>query len=96
MCCLFQANVHVLFHTTAIHKGFQCTVHLGNIRQTATIVGIMSSNGIHTDESASVVFKMSRHPERIQVGQRLLFREGKTKGIGKVTQVFQFSPEQAV
>ncbi|XP_059475632.1 GTP-binding protein 2 isoform X1 [Neocloeon triangulifer] len=96
-CCIFfQATVHVIYHATAIHEGFQCTVHLGNIRQTAVIVGIMASSGIHTDERASVVFKLVRHPERIQVGQRVLFREGRTKGIGKVTQVFPFSPDQVI
>ncbi|CAB3382949.1 Hypothetical predicted protein [Cloeon dipterum] len=94
-CCIFfQASVHVLYHATAIHEGFQCTVHVGNIRQTGVIVGIMASSGIHTDERASVVFKLARHPERIQVGQRLLFREGRTNGVGKVTQVFPFAPEQ--
>ncbi|EEB16335.1 GTP-binding protein, putative [Pediculus humanus corporis] len=88
----FQATVIVLFHATAIHRGFQTTVHIGNIRQTAIIEGIMAVGGIHTNERASVLFRFVRHPEYVRVGMRLLFREGKTKGIGTVTQVFAYKP----
>lgn len=84
----FQANVSVLFHATAIHTGFQATVHIGNIRQTAIIVGIFASTCIHTNERASVLFKFLGHPEYVTVGQRLLFRDGASKGIGEITQVF--------
>ncbi|KAL0269757.1 UNVERIFIED_CONTAM: hypothetical protein PYX00_007387 [Menopon gallinae] len=88
----FQATVYVLFHATAIHPGFQTTVHIGNIRQTAVMEGIMAVGGIHTNERASVLFRFMRHPEYVKVGMRLLFREGKTKGIGTVTQVFAYEP----
>lgn len=84
----FQANISVLFHATAIHSGFQATVHIGNIRQTAIIVGIFASSCIHTNERASVLFKFKGHPEHVSVSQRLLFRDGTSKGIGEITQVF--------
>ncbi|RZF44569.1 hypothetical protein LSTR_LSTR001327 [Laodelphax striatellus] len=88
-CFFFQATVSVLFHSTTIYPGFQTTVHIGNVRQTAVMEGIMSAGGgIHTNEQASVLFRFLRHPEFVRVGARLLFREGRTKGIGKVTQVF--------
>jgi len=63
-------------------------VHIGNIRQTAVIEGIMATGGIHTNDKASVLFRFLRHSEYVKVGMRLLFREGRTKGIGKITQVF--------
>uniref|UniRef100_A0A0A9X3A5 GTP-binding protein 2 n=2 Tax=Lygus hesperus TaxID=30085 RepID=A0A0A9X3A5_LYGHE len=84
----FQATVRVLYHATGIHPGFQTTVHIGNIRQTAVIEGIMSFNTLHTNDRASVLFRFVRHPECVRPGARLLFREGPTKGIGTVTQVF--------
>ncbi|XP_075223278.1 GTP-binding protein 2 isoform X2 [Lycorma delicatula] len=90
-CLFFQATVCVLFHSTAIYPGFQTTVHIGNVRQTAVMEGIMAASGIHTNERASVLFRFVRHPEYVRVGARLLFREGCTKGIGKVTQVFPFA-----
>ncbi|KAJ8923870.1 hypothetical protein NQ315_010452 [Exocentrus adspersus] len=63
-------------------------VHIGNIRQTAVVIGICSSKCIHTNERDSVLFKFKLHPEYVTVGQRLLFREGASKGIGEITQVF--------
>ncbi|KAL1399379.1 hypothetical protein pipiens_020051, partial [Culex pipiens pipiens] len=85
----FQARVSVLFHATHINKGFQATIHIGSIRQTAVIEGIMGiTGGIGTNQTASVLFRFVRHPEYVRPGMRILFREGATKGIGKVTQVF--------
>ncbi|XP_055587778.1 GTP-binding protein 2 [Uranotaenia lowii] len=86
----FQAQISVLFHATRIFKGFQTTVHIGSIRQTAIIEGIMGigSEGISTNQTATVLFRFVRHPEYLRPGMRVLFREGTSKGIGKVTQVF--------
>lgn len=90
-CLFFQASVSVLFHATAIYSGFQATVHISNIRQTAIIVGIFASNFIQTNQRASVLFKFKNHPEHVRVGQRLLFRDGESKGIGEITQIFPLS-----
>lgn len=89
----FQAKISVLFHATAIYEGFQTTVHIGNIRQTAVIEGIMGCTKIGTNEQASVLFRFVRQPEYVIAGQRILFREGKSKGIGKVTQVFPLNKQ---
>ncbi|XP_075159583.1 GTP-binding protein 2 [Haematobia irritans] len=84
----FQAKVSVLFHATAICVGFQTTVHIGSIRQTAIIRGIMGGEKLETNDSASVMFQFVGHPEYVRPGMRVLFREGSNKGIGVVTQVF--------
>uniref|UniRef100_T1IIR6 Tr-type G domain-containing protein n=1 Tax=Strigamia maritima TaxID=126957 RepID=T1IIR6_STRMM len=88
-CLYFQANIYVLFHTTTIYRGFQTTMYIGNIRQTVTIEGIMAKPcGLHTNEHATVMFKFMKHPEHLMIGTRILFREGSTKGVGEVTQIF--------
>ena len=56
-------------------------------------VCIFVQNHIKTNEKARVIFKFKFKPEYIRVGARLLFRDGKTKGVGEVTQV---SPYQTV
>ncbi|XP_034948527.1 GTP-binding protein 2 isoform X2 [Chelonus insularis] len=86
----FQATVLVVYHATAIYPGFQATVHVGNVRQTCVIEGIMDmkEDGLQTNDKASVLFRFVSHPEYLHVGMRLLFREGRSKGIGKITQVF--------
>lgn len=89
-----QAKISVLFHATAIYEGFQTTVHIGSIRQTAVIKGMMGCGKIGTNEQASVLFRFMCHPEYVMPGQRILFREGKNKGIGIVTQVFPINKQQ--
>lgn len=87
-CFYFQARINVLFHATSICPGFQATVHLGNVRQTAVVVAIMGKQGLTSNDSASVMFKFLKRPEFIRPGCRLLFRQGPTKGVGQVVQVF--------
>lgn len=86
----FQATVLIVYHATAIFSGFQTTVHVGNVRQTCIIEGIMDmkERGLQTNDTASILFRFVSHPEYLHVGMRLLLREGRTKGIGKITQTF--------
>lgn len=90
----FQAKISVLFHATAIYEGFQTTVHIGSIRQTAIVEGIMGAQKIGTNDSASVLFRFVCHPEYVQPGMRILFREGTSKGVGHVTQVFPLNKSE--
>jgi GTPase len=45
-----------------------------------------------SSESAVVEFRFIRNPEFIRTGSRILFREGRTKGIGLVTMTDPFEP----
>ncbi|XP_076231123.1 GTP-binding protein 2 [Calliopsis andreniformis] len=92
----FQATVLIVYHATAIFSGFQTTVHIGNVRQTCIIKGIMDEKGrgLQTNDTASVLFRFVSHPEYLHVGMRLLLREGRTKGIGKITQIFPLIGQQ--
>ncbi|EDW84636.1 uncharacterized protein Dwil_GK14220 [Drosophila willistoni] len=91
----FQAKVSVLYHATSIFVGFQTTVHIGSIRQTAVIRGIMGGEKLGTNDCASVMFEFVCHPEYVRPGMRILFREGSSKGIGVVTQVFPINKTRA-
>ncbi|XP_067619613.1 GTP-binding protein 2 [Eurosta solidaginis] len=85
---LFQAEVSVLFHATAIYVGFQTTIHIGSIRQTAVVRAIEECEKMGTNDSASVLFQFVGHPEYVRPGMRMLFREGANKGIGVVIKIF--------
>ncbi|XP_041984277.1 GTP-binding protein 2-like [Aricia agestis] len=93
-CIFFQASVQVLRHSTAIYPGFQCSVHVGNVRQTAIIEAIMSVSGeLRAGQAAAVVFRFARCPEYLVCGRRLLFTAGLgTRGIGRITQTFPYIP----
>lgn len=88
VCYFFQAKIQVLFHATNICSGFQASVHIGNIRQTATILGIMGRPSLSVNDTGSVIFKFIQRPECVHPGSKLLLRVGQTKAIGRVTQVF--------
>merc|ERR1719318_1531205 len=77
-CLEFEADVLLLFHHTKISRKFQCTVHIGNVVQTA-IIKSMNKESISTGQRAKVIFKFFNHPEYIRLGDRILFREGRSK-----------------
>jgi len=91
-CYEFEADIYVLYHNKFICRGFQTVVHVGNVRQTA-IITKMSKGGIQTNEKAVVTFRFINRPEYIRLGSRLLFRDGRTKGMGEVTKVTPYVPD---
>ncbi|XP_051549852.1 GTP-binding protein 2-like [Myxocyprinus asiaticus] len=85
ICWQFEAAIVLLFHAKTFRRGFQVTVHVGNVRQTATVECLLGKEELRTGERAVVCFRFLKHPEYLRVGAKLLFREGVTKGIGHVT-----------
>ncbi|KAJ3103986.1 GTP-binding protein 1 [Phlyctochytrium planicorne] len=79
----FEAEILVLYHSTTIGAKYQAMLHCGCVRQTAKIVG-MDKQVLRTGDRAAVRFRFIQHPEYLKIGTRLLFREGRTKGVGKV------------
>ncbi|KAI9101328.1 P-loop containing nucleoside triphosphate hydrolase protein [Phlyctochytrium arcticum] len=86
----FEAEILVLYHSTTISQKYQAMVHCGCVRQTARIVGL-DKQVLRTGDRAFVRFRFIQHPEYLKMGDRLLFREGRTKGVGKVSRLFSES-----
>jgi hypothetical protein len=61
-------------------------LHVGPVSQTCAIIDIDRSY-IRTGDRAVVAFRFVQRPEYLAVGDRLLFREGRTKGLGIVKSV---------
>ncbi len=79
----FEAEIMVLNHPTHIGDGYEPVIHLETISEAAAI---------HPDDghllpgdtgSARIRFKF--RPYLIEKGQRFVFREGQSKGVGTVT-----------
>ncbi|VDM39003.1 unnamed protein product [Toxocara canis] len=87
----FDAEVLVLHHPTTIAKNYQAMVHVGSIRQTATIIK-MTKEVLRTGDRDLVTFRFIRNPEYIRMGSRMVFREGRTKAVGTVTKVYPYVP----
>lgn len=93
----FIADVQIMMHHTSICKKYQPLINCGAINQCAEIqdiTNIITSTKTEGDpvlrsgDRATVLFKFTHHPEAIEAGEILVFREGRTRGVGKVLEVF--------
>ena len=67
-------------------------LHVGPVSQTCAIIDI-DRELIRTGDRATVAFRFVQRPEYLAPGDRLLFREGRTKGLGIVKSV-GYDPKQ--
>lgn len=91
----FKADIHVLYHPTTIKPGYQSVVHVYTHRQPAQIVSIIGRETLRTGDKGTVIMRFMKRPAYIAKGQTLIFREGRTKGIGRITEVYPKSVGQA-
>ncbi|NHJ49193.1 MAG: elongation factor 1-alpha [Asgard group archaeon] len=85
---IFDAEILILYHSTTIQKNYQAVIHCGTIRQTARIID-MDKKVIRTGDKAIVKFQFLYNPEYLKKGRQIIFREGRTRGIGKITKVYK-------
>lgn len=82
----FVAEVLILSHATTIKTKYQAMLHVGPVSQTCSIIDI-DRNYIRTGDRATVAFRFVQRPEYLAKGDRILFREGRTKGLGIVKEL---------
>uniref|UniRef100_A0A1I7XJL0 Tr-type G domain-containing protein n=1 Tax=Heterorhabditis bacteriophora TaxID=37862 RepID=A0A1I7XJL0_HETBA len=86
-CHRFSASLFLLYHSTRhLCIGFQATVYLGSVSQTATVVA-MDCPSLQQGKWATVTLEFFGGPEYVRAGTPLIFRQGKTKGMGEVIYV---------
>ena len=82
----FSANILILHHPTTIKTNYQPVIHCGPITQAAKICDI-DKDLLRSGDRAKARFKFMNRPEYIKTGNQLIFREGKTKGIGTIVEI---------
>lgn len=82
----FEGEIVILYHSTTISNNYEPVIHSNTVRQSARIL-LIDNEVLRTGDRAQVKFHFLYRPEFIKVGQRLIFREGRTKGIGTVTKL---------
>ena len=82
----FDAEIFVITHSTTISTNYEAVIHCGCTRQTATIVEIQGV--LRANARGKVRFRYKYRPEYIEEGDRIIFREGRTKGIGNVVGLY--------
>jgi GTPase len=96
--------VMILYHQTTIKPKYQAMLHVNATAQTCQIVSIdtihrkSKSNVDTSDEAGSQIlrtgdrglvrFRFMQRAEYLKEGTKLIFREGRTKGLGSVKEVF--------
>ena len=80
----FDADVTILYHSTTISTNYEPVIHSSTVRQAARIQ-LDAGEVLRTGDKANVRFVFLYRPEFMKLGQKLVFREGRTKGLGIVT-----------
>jgi GTPase len=83
----FDAEVVILHHATTIKTKYQAVLHCGVVRQTAQVIN-MSSELLRTGDKGIIKFRFIRSPEYLHEGASILFREGRTRGLGQIVKLY--------
>ncbi|WP_339103306.1 GTP-binding protein [Haloterrigena salinisoli] len=81
----FEAEVMVLNHPTRIGEGYEPVVHLETIGEAAAFY---PKNGrLLPGDTGEATVRFKFRPYLVEEGQKFVFREGRSKGVGTVTDV---------
>jgi elongation factor 1-alpha len=81
----FEADVMVLNHPTRIDDGYEPVVHLETVSETASIHP--EGGQLLPGDTGRARIRFKFHPYAVEEGQRFVFREGRSKGVGTVTDI---------
>jgi Elongation factor Tu C-terminal domain len=97
-------KVMILYHQTTIKPKYQAMLHVNATAQTCQIISIDQINKkskgsvevvddagaqiLRTGDRGLVRFRFMQRAEYLKEGTKLIFREGRTKGLGTVKEIF--------
>jgi elongation factor 1-alpha len=81
----FEADVMVLNHPTRINDGYEPVVHIETVSEAAAFYP--REGRLLPGDSGRARVRFKFRPYLVEEGQRFVFREGRSKGVGTVTEV---------
>jgi small GTP-binding protein len=87
----FDADITILTrHSTTMRLGYSPMINCGTIVQIAKIVKIYEDEKeiLRCGDKSKVKFMFVFRPEFISEGERFIFRDGRTKGFGKISKIY--------
>ncbi len=81
----FKADVVVLNHPTKISDGYEPVIHLETISE-SIMVTPLDADYLAAGDRGRVKMRFKYRPYYIKEGQKFIFREGRSKGIGRVVE----------
>ena len=83
----FEVEALIVHHSSTIKVGYQSVVHCHVVRQTCTIMQ-MDKEFLRAGDKGIIKFKFIKKPEYLHLGDTILFREGRTRGKGKIIKIY--------
>lgn len=86
----FEAEILVLNHPTRIADGYEPIMHNNTISETVKLA-LIGKKYLKSGESGRVRMTFRYQSQFVCEGDRFVFREGKTKGIGTVVKILKYA-----
>lgn len=82
-----RARIFVLRHPTTIRVGYETVLHYRSVRSPVRIVW-MEREPMRTGDMGVVELRFTRHPWLLRVGDRFLLRDGRTRALGRILELY--------
>ncbi|HDM22718.1 MAG: GTP-binding protein [Methanomicrobia archaeon] len=83
----FIGDVFILSHPTTIKEGYEPVLHLETISESVRFEEIYGKEYLSVGDRAKVRMRFKYNAYHIEEGEKFIFREGRSKGIGGVEKV---------
>ena len=94
-CLEFEIEALIVHHASTIKIGYQSVIHCHVVRQTASIVE-MNKECMRAGDTGIIKFKFINSPEYLHLGDIVLFREGRTRGKGRIVKLYPIDDKKFV
>ncbi len=84
----FEADVAILVHPTTIREGYECITHIETISETV-IFEPLDKEYMSAGDTGKIRMRFKYRPFSVKEGQKIIFREGRSKGIGTITKIIE-------
>lgn len=84
----FTCEIVVFNHPTTITNGYQAVIHCGTIRQCGSFI-IPDDVAMRCNSRQTITIRFMYRPEFILPGAYFMFRDGRTKGMGRIKSGFR-------
>lgn len=95
----FQASIEIIgSHSTTIKIGYEPIINVNHVQQATIMREIVSKTSkfkcttgedeidvLRNGDKAEVIFELKQKPVYLETEYTIVFREGKTRGVGKIT-----------
>ena len=83
----FDADVYIFTHPTRIKRGYEPVIHIETISETV-IFKEMDREYMKAGDRGKVRIAFKYNPQFVYEGQKFIFREGRSKGMGEITKIY--------